>query len=74
MARSHPSVRQIQVENVLPSEKHVREMYTPLNPSFIQQNWDMQVYTLFFVQKKDCGYSLRPPRRGDTNVYSQSMF
>ena len=29
----------------LSSRKHVRVMYTPLKPTFIQQNWDMQGYT-----------------------------
>ena len=27
-----------------------------------------------FVQKIDCGYTLEPPRRGDSNEYPQSMF
>ena len=26
------------------------------------------------VQNIDCGYSLEPPQRGDSNEYSQSMF
>ena len=26
------------------------------------------------AQNIDCGYSLEPPRRGDSNEYSQSMF
>ena len=26
------------------------------------------------AQNIDCGYSLEPPRRGDSNVYPQSMF
>ena len=27
-----------------------------------------------FVQNKDCGYSLEPPHRCDSNEYPQSMF
>ena len=26
------------------------------------------------VQNIDCGHSLKPPRRGDSNEYPQSMF
>ena len=26
------------------------------------------------AQKIDCGYSLEPPKRGEANEYSQSMF
>ena len=31
---------------------------------------------IFFIYllKIDCGYSLEPPRRGDSNEYPQSMF
>ena len=31
------------------SGKHVRAIYTPLNPTFIQKNWGMQGYTFFFL-------------------------
>ena len=37
----------------------------------------LQGYTLFFLisaENIDCGYSLEPPRRGDSNEYPQSMF
>ena len=37
----------------------------------------MQGYTYFFLfllQNIDCGYSLKPPRRGGSNVYPQSVF
>ena len=27
-----------------------------------------------FAQNIDCGYTLEPPRRGDSNEYPQSMF
>ena len=29
---------------------------------------------LISVQNIDCGYSLEPPRRGDSNEYPKSMF
>ena len=29
---------------------------------------------LIFAQNIDCGYTLEPPRRGDSNEYPQSMF
>ena len=29
---------------------------------------------LFLLQNINCGYSLEPPRRGDSNVYPKSMF
>ena len=31
------------------SGKHVRVMYTSLNPTFILQNWGMQGYTFFLI-------------------------
>ena len=48
--------------------KHVRVMYTPLNPTFIKQNWGMKGNTYFFfifAPKYSLwvlGYSLEPPR------------
>ena len=59
------------------SGKHVHVMNTPLNPTFIQLNWDLRgvyLFFLFLLQNIDCGYSLEPPRRGGSNVYPQSMF
>ena len=32
------------------------------------------LFFLFLLQNIDCGYSLEPPCRGGSNVYSQSMF
>ena len=29
---------------------------------------------LIFAQNIDCGYTLEPPRRGDSNEYPHSMF
>ena len=59
------------------SRKHAYIILTPLNPTFIYQNWGLQGYTLFFlflIKNIDCGYSLEPPRRGGSNEYPQSMF
>ena len=44
-----------------------------LKPELYIVNW----YKLFFfisAQKIDCGYSVKPPRRGGSNEYPQSMF
>ena len=59
------------------SRKHAYIISTHLNPTFIQKNWGLQGYTLFFLfllRNIDCGYSLEPPRRGGSNEYPQSMF
>ena len=32
------------------------------------------IFFLIFAQNIDCGYTLEPPRRGDSNEYPQSMF
>ena len=54
--------------------------FDPLRPHFNIVNWGLQGCTLFFLfllKNIDCGYSLeapRPPRRGGSNQYSQSMF
>ena len=31
-------------------------------------------YLSYFAKNIDCGYSLEPPHRGDSNEYPQSMF
>ena len=59
------------------SRKHGYIMFTPLNPTFRQLNWGLQGFTLIFLfllKNIDCGYSLKPPRRGGSNEYPQSMF
>ena len=59
------------------SRKHAYIVLTPLNPTFISENWGLQGYTLFFLfllKNIDCGYSLEPPRGGGSNEYPQSMF
>ena len=32
------------------------------------------IFFIFLLKNIDCGYSLEPPRRGDSNEYPQSMF
>ena len=49
----------------------------PLKPHFyIVKLGFTGVYIIFLIsaQNIDCGYSLEPPRRGDSNEYQQSMF
>ena len=52
--------------------------FEPLKPNFyILKLWLTGVYTIFFLfllKNIDCGYSLKPPRRGGSNEYPQSMF
>ena len=46
------------------SREHPYKVLTPLNPTFIQQNWGLQGYTLFFLfllKNIGCGYSLELP-------------
>ena len=59
----------------LPPGKHVHEMYTPLNPTFIEK-MGCAGFTYFHIllQNIDCGYSLELLRRGGSNVYPQCMF
>ena len=38
---------------------------------FHQKNFDV---FLIFAQNIHCGYTLKPPRRGGSNEYTQSMF
>ena len=47
------------------------ENFTTKNWKFSDKNSD-----IFHIsaQNIDCGYSLEPPRRGDSNEYPQSMF
>ena len=59
------------------SRKHTYIILTPLNTTFILQNWGLQGYTLFFLfcwKNMDCEYSLEPHHRGGSNEYPQSMF
>ena len=59
------------------SRKRTYIILTPSNLTFIQYNWGLQGYTLFFLfllKNTACGYSLEPPQRGGSNEYPQSMF
>ena len=40
------------------------------------ENFQMKIFCSFHIstQNIDCGYSLKPPRRGGSNEYLQSMF
>ena len=51
--------------------------FEPLKPHFYKVKLGFTgVYIIFLILLKsiDCGYSLEPPRRGDSNEYPQSMF
>ena len=51
--------------------------FDPLKPHFyIVKLGFIEVYVIFLLsaQNIECGYSLEPPHRGDSNEYSQSMF
>ena len=59
------------------SRKHTCIILTLLNPTFIQWNWGLHGYTLFFLisaQNIDWGYSLEPPHRGGSNEYHNLYF
>ena len=40
------------------------------------ENFQLKISDIFHIstQNIDCGYSLKPPRRGGSNEYPQSMF
>ena len=49
----------------VPLRKHVRVVYTHLNPTFIIANLGYTgIYLIFLIrlQNIDCGYSVEPPR------------
>ena len=49
----------------------------PLKPHFYIVKLGFTGVCIIFLisaQNIDCGYSLEPPRRGDSNGYPQSMF
>ena len=51
--------------------------FDPLKPHFYTVKLGFTgVYIIFLISAEniDCGYSLEPPRRGDSNEYLQSMF
>ena len=48
-----------------------REFLSLKNENFQLKKFDI---FLIFAQNIDCGYTLKPPRRGGSNEYPQSMF
>ena len=59
------------------SGKHLRENVYPLKSHFYIAKLGytgVYLFFLFLLQNIDCGYSLEPPRRGGSNVNTQSMF
>ena len=60
----------------VPSRKHAYIILTSLT-QFLCSKTGLQGYSLFFlflINNIYCGYSLEPPRQGDSNEYLQSMF
>ena len=58
------------------SRKHAYIIFDSLKPPFyIVKLGFTGVYIIVLIaaQKLDCGYSLEPPHRGDSNEYPQSM-
>ena len=73
----------LNLNNVLEDvqESHITKTclcnFDPLKPHFyIEKLGFTGVYIIFLIsaQNIDCGYSLKPPRRGGSNEYPQSMF
>ena len=50
--------------------------YIELSESVKNENFQKKFFDIFlnFAQNIDCGYTLEPPHRGDSNEYPQSMF
>ena len=77
--RKHSHIpKHVSVSRKIPlfsSQKHAYTVLTPLNSTFVQQNWGLEGYTLLFfsAQNKYCGYSLEQPRWGSSNKYPQSV-
>ena len=62
---------------LISSQKYAYIVLTPLKPHiYIVKLGFTGVYVIFLIsaQNIDCGYSLEPPRRGDSKEYPQSMF
>ena len=53
------------------SYSNILKIWPPKNENFPKKNTDIFHIS---VQNIDCGYSLEPPRRGDSNEYPKSMF
>ena len=50
--------------------------YTEIFKVVKNENFHKKMFAIFliFAQNIDCGYTLKPPRRGGSNEYPQSMF
>ena len=60
-------------------DKHYANMsmqYTAIFHGCKNDNFQMKIFDIFliFALNIDCGYTLEPPQRGDSNEYPQSMF
>ena len=51
--------------------QYIEIVFGSKNENFHWKNFDI---FLIFAQNIDYGYTLEPPRRGDSNEYPQSMF
>ena len=74
MTVSRPYTKWRLLQSILASRKHAYIILTPL-PSYIVK-LGFTGYTLvflFLLKNIDCGYLLKPPRRGCSNKYLQSM-
>ena len=58
-----------------PLRKHVYSNIMKILPPK-NENFQIKKFNIFLIsaQNIDCGYSLKPPRRGGSNEYPQSMF
>ena len=58
-----------------PLRKHVHAIYCNIH-GCKNDNFQMKIFDIFliFAQNTDCGYTLEPPQRADSNEYPQSMF
>ena len=61
--------------NTQPLRKHAYSNILRILPPK-NENFQMKTSDIFHIsaQNIDCGYSLKPPRRGGSNEYPQSMF
>ena len=50
--------------------------YTEIFKVVKNENFQWKNFDIFLIvaQKRDCGYTLEPPRQGGFNEYPQSMF
>ena len=57
----------------------LRKLAHSINRDFLAlktEIFQLKIFDIFliFAQNIDCGYTLKPPRRGGSNEYPQSMF